>query len=264
MTRRSLPFFSAPAFCSAFALFALLAFAPSAAAQEIDRRERPFFVEVEGGAAFPGYADVAVPGDTGTRFSLTNDLDASPTAFVRFRAGVSIAERHTILALVAPFTFSSEGTAPFAIDYAGETFAAGTPLAATYKFNSYRLTYRYSIVHNAKVDVALGVTAKVRDAAIRLRGAGRVADKDDLGVVPLVSFRVAWHFAEPLGFVLDGDALASPSGRAEDIFAGLQLRANDFVAFYGGYRMLEGGGDNQPVYSFAWVHYAALGAQGAF
>jgi hypothetical protein len=31
-----------------------------------------------------------------------------------------------------------------------------------------------------------------------------------------------------------------------------------------GYRMLEGGADNDAVYGFAWLHYAVVGAELAF
>ncbi len=40
-------------------------------------------VEVEGGWLRAGRADVRIPGDTGTRFSLTDDLDARDTGSAR-------------------------------------------------------------------------------------------------------------------------------------------------------------------------------------
>lgn len=36
----------------------------------------PFFIDTETGAVFTGYNDVAIPGDNGTRFSLSDDLNA--------------------------------------------------------------------------------------------------------------------------------------------------------------------------------------------
>ena len=39
-------------------------------------------VDVEGGVAFSGYNDVQIPGDSGTRFSLTDDLETdAPGSF---------------------------------------------------------------------------------------------------------------------------------------------------------------------------------------
>jgi hypothetical protein len=50
------------------------------------------------------------------------------------------------------------------------------------------------------------------------------------------------------------------SGRAEDILAGILVPLNRSVTLKGGYRMLEGGADNDEVYTFSGLHYAALGA----
>ncbi|MCK7481343.1 MAG: hypothetical protein M0C28_32260 [Candidatus Moduliflexus flocculans] len=42
-----------------------------------------------------------------------------------------------------------------------------------------------------RFELGLGLTVKVRDALIRLESAGQSAEKTDLGVVPLVNFRLA-------------------------------------------------------------------------
>ncbi|MRR10065.1 hypothetical protein EG831_08340, partial [bacterium] len=60
-------------------IIALAALAGGAAA-------RPF-LEIEAGAVFSGYNDVAVPGDAGTRFSLSRELRSDPAPFGRLRAG---------------------------------------------------------------------------------------------------------------------------------------------------------------------------------
>jgi hypothetical protein len=59
---------------------------------------------------------------------------------------------------------------------------------------------------------------------------------------------------------LDGDGLAAPQGRAEDVLAVLTMQASDRIGFKLGYRILEGGADNDEVYSFALIHYASFGA----
>jgi len=60
-------------------------------------------------------------------------------------------------------------------------------------------------------------------------------------------------------FLLEGDALAAPQGRAEDIFAGIVVQAGRQWSIKAGYRFLEGGADNDEVYTFALVHYLAAG-----
>jgi len=67
-------------------------------------------VDVENGAAIAGYNDVRIPGDTGTKFSLTDDLASDTAYFWRARAGVRLAPKHVLSALVAPLTINSGGS----------------------------------------------------------------------------------------------------------------------------------------------------------
>ena len=50
----------------------------------------------------------------------------------------------------------------------GQSFAAGVPTRAAYKFNSYRLTYRYTLLCNRCWTLRIGATAKIRDARVQL------------------------------------------------------------------------------------------------
>jgi hypothetical protein len=218
---------------------------------------RPF-VDFEAGPAFPGYNDVRIPGDGGTTFSLTQQLKAPVTPYFRARAGVRIG-RHEIFAFFAPLTIRPTGTVPYDVLFVDAVFPANTFLAATWTFDTYRLTYRYSIVDDETWQVAVGATALVRVASISLSGGGLYQVKNNVGVVPLLSFKVAWTFAGPWAILLDGDALAVPQGRAEDVFLGLRYRFGDAVSGRVGYRILEGGGDNSSVYNFALVNFLAFG-----
>ena len=69
---------------SVFALAVVLALAVPASAAAQDR----WRVDVENGAAVTGYNDVRIPGNSGTRFSLTDDLSSDSEYFLRLRAGV--------------------------------------------------------------------------------------------------------------------------------------------------------------------------------
>ena len=229
----------------------LLFFLPSAKAQ--------LSIDVEGGAVIAGYNDVRVPGDQGSLFSLTNDLNAKPNAFIRLRAGYTIKSRHTISVLYAPLTVKSDGSATFPIDFEGITFPANTPLDASYTFNSYRITYRYDIVKKPKFEFGLGFTAKIRDAEIALKGDGLSAKTTNVGFVPIINFRFNWKANEKLWILFEGDALAAPQGRAEDVLIAATYKLSDKVALKAGYRILEGGADNDEVYNFSLFNYAVLG-----
>jgi hypothetical protein len=239
-------------------LVAVLILAPGIArpAAMADQRWQ---LDFESGGVFSGYNDVAIPGDTGTRFSLSKDFAAKAGVYVRARLTLRIASRHSLSVLYAPLKLSASGTAKSSISFFGEIFPAGAAVSGTYMFNSYRLTYRYELVDSAVWKVGLGFTAKIRDAAIGLDGGGRKAEKTNVGFVPLLNGRVEWVLSPKLNLVLDVDALAAPQGRAEDVFLGAIYRISPRLAFKAGYRFVEGGADNAEVYNFALIHYAAVG-----
>ena len=139
------------------------------------------------------------------------------------------------------------------------TFAPGVPTSGLYVFNSYRVTYRYEPVRRENWMFGVGVTVKVRDAETRLEAGGTSAAKTNVGVVPLVNFKFERRLGARATFLLEGDALAAPQGRAEDIFAGILVHAGKQWSIKAGYRFLEGGADNDEVYAFALVHYLAAG-----
>ena len=222
------------------------------------------FIDLESGAVFTGYNNVRIPGDNGTAISLKDDLKAEPAAFVRLRAGVTIKSRHTVSVLYAPLKVRSEGLSEMVIDFNGVRFPANTQLDATYKFNSYRITYRYDIVFRPRFEFGLGFTAKIRDAEIALSGQGISSSKKNVGFVPIINFRVYWKMNEKIGLLLEGDALAAPQGRAEDVLLAGTYKFSDHFLFRIGYRILEGGADNDEVYNFALFHYASVGISYTF
>jgi hypothetical protein len=221
--------------------------------------EPPQALDIEGGWVFPGYNDVRIPGDSGTKLSLTEDLSADSFPAFRARYTVTLAGKHDLGLLAAFLTMRSDGTLDRAVDFNGATFPAGTPLESTFRFNSYRLMYRYLLLDSPKFQFRAGVSAKVRDAAIRLEGGGQESERSDLGFVPLLSFSAVWLAHPRLHLVLDGDALAAPQGRAEDVLLAVVAPLTDHVSLKAGYRILEGGADNDEVYTFSLFHYAVVG-----
>jgi hypothetical protein len=236
-------------------LSVMLLFVAAAPAGAQDR----WRIDFENGAAISGYNDVAVPGNTGTRFSMTDDLTSDTEYFWRVRADVRVAPRHVLSGLIAPLTIRSSGTFDAPVDFAGTTFAPDVPTAGTWTFNSYRVTYRYERWRGDNWMFGIGATVKVRDAVIRLESNGTAAEKANLGVVPLINVKFERRLGARAAFLLEGDALAAPQGRAEDVFAGIVVDAGKQWSIKAGYRFLEGGADNDEVYTFAAVHYVAAG-----
>ena len=217
-------------------------------------------LEIETGAAFSGYNDVRIPGDAGTLFSLSEELEADPTFYYRIRLFYSVSSRHHVGALFAPLSITSAGQLDRDLFFEGETFPANTPLEATYQFNSYRLIYRYDFLRKEKIELGIGFTAKIRDAKIAVQSNGLESEKTNVGFVPIIHFRLLWKLSNKFAFLLDGDALAAPQGRAEDVLAALTAKVSDRIDLKLGYRILEGGADNDEVYNFALINYASFGA----
>lgn len=221
-------------------------------------------IDLETGAAAFGYNDVRIPGNTGTAFSISRELNSDPVVFFRGRLQYQIGKRHTILALYAPLTIKSRGTFMRDIDFQNERFGAGSTVDCSWKFNSYRLSYQYHVVAREKFILALGITGKIRDARIALSSTNTHAEKTNVGFVPLIRFYMDWNLYNTLHLVLDGDALVGTQGRAEDILLGFQYAPTPKLRIKAGYRILEGGADNKEVYNFSLVHYATIGASYRF
>jgi hypothetical protein len=221
-------------------------------------------IDFESGLVFTGYNDVRVPGDQGTQFSLKNDLIPKTEFFYRIRLSYTIKSRHTLSLLYAPLETKSEGSVANDIFFEGVVFPANTELTGTYKFNSYRLTYRYDIVQKPGFEFGLGLTAKIRDAKISLSSPSLTSETTNVGFVPIINFRFLWNINDKFGFLLDGDALVAPQGRAEDVLIAATYKLSDNFGIRAGYRILEGGADNDKVYNFALFHYASVGISYTF
>lgn len=223
-----------------------------------------FELDFETGAIFTGYNDVRIPGDEGTLFSLKDDLETDVEPFFRTRLNYHFNPKHHISLLYAPLVLEAKGKSDKEIIYQNMVFPTGTDLTATYKFNSYRVTYRYDFIRKTEITFGMGFTAKIRDAVISLKSDDNEAEKDNIGFVPILNFRLEWKVINPFIVIFEGDALAAPQGRAEDIALGLKYRLSPKWGMRLGYRLLEGGADNDEVYTFSFFHYAVLGVNYRF
>ncbi|MDJ0972963.1 MAG: hypothetical protein QNJ98_00710 [Planctomycetota bacterium] len=231
------------------------------------RRERAykrFRLELEAGPVWQSRNEVAIPGDTGTRFDLDDLTGAGPFPYGRLTFDWHVAPRHTVRAVVAPLELSGTDTLDQQVSFDGQLFAAGQRTKATYKFNSYRLTYRYLLGCGCDWSLHVGATAKIRDAKIELEQGGTSAKDTDLGFVPLLHVAFEKRLAPCWRFVADLDGAWAPQGRAFDFSAKLFYDIDDRWSIGLGYRTIEGGADNDTVYTFAWLHQTVLSAEFRF
>ncbi len=215
----------------------------------------------EFGLAFTGRNVIQVSGTSGTRFNVLDELGTEPRFDIRLRGGYRFKNRHNVFALIAPLKLKYEGSFDTPISFDGQVF---DPILATnleYRFNSYRLTYRYDFVANDRWRIGAGLTGKIRDAFVLVEQEtiGKRARFSNVGFVPLINLYVRWHASEKVSFLAEGDGLTASQGRAFDYQFALDYYWRKEWSVRVAYRFLEGGADNDEIYNFSFIHYAQVG-----
>ena len=224
-----------------------------------------FMADLETGLNLSGYNDVRVPGNiVGNTFSLQNDIGSNASLFFRTKFNYTFAKRHTVSVLLAPFTKTYKGKPKQNFNFAGQSYSAIHEVKAKYKFNSWRLSYRWDFINSKHFQIGIGLTGMIRDAKISIKGQdnfGTVVEssKSNVGFMPLINFLFVWKFTPCMDFRIEGDAIVTPHGRAEDILFAWAGCISDKVSMKLGYRFLEGGADKDAVYNYALFHYIVFG-----
>ncbi|MBN1164302.1 MAG: hypothetical protein JXB45_06970 [Candidatus Krumholzibacteriota bacterium] len=222
-----------------------------------EKNDSRFDLELELGPVWQSRNDVQIPNSTdGTRFSLVDLVGEGPYPAGRLYFSWNINRRHGLRLLLAPLMYTEQGEFPGQVKFAGETFAPSVTTDATYKFNSWRLSYRYLLFDRSRWRGWIGFTAKIRDAKIELAQKGKSAKETDIGFVPLLHLSFDYGLTSRWFFAFDLDALAGGPGRAEDLSLKLRYELSEKLSLSAGYRTIEGGADVDRVYNFAWIHFA--------
>lgn len=249
-----------PQFAIALALACLASEPVVAEAAPPDHR---FSLEFETGAVWQSRNEIQIPDSSaGTRFDLTDLQGSGPMVQRRIEATWNPAHRHSLRFVYAPLRFSGTGTFGSPVLFAGGTFAPGVPVDSEYKFDSYRLTYRYLLYESDRLRWRVGATAFVRDARVELQQQGMNASDSNVGFVPLLSTSLEYDLAPRWTALLDFDGLIAPQGRAIDTAVKIRYDLSDTWYVTAGYRVFEGGVDNER-FAFGWYNFAvvSLGAR---
>lgn len=226
--------------------------------------ENGYRVEIEAGGVWQSLNDAQAPARAtatlpqGSRISLKDLQGSGPEPFVRVSADYTWGDRHQIRVLYAPLTIGGTGAFSSPVLFQGETFAANVVTSGRYRFDSYRIGYRYKFLDESQWQIWGGATLKVRDANIALTQGAVAANRSNTGFVPLLSLYVRRDLSERWSAIFDLEGLAAPQGRAIDAAFKVRYQVTDRMGLNAGYRMLEGGADNNKVYTFAWLHYGLL------
>lgn len=215
-------------------------------------------LEVEGAYAWQIRNVNRVPAEGGTEFDLAR-FSRGPIFAPRYLLTWDVDSKHSIRAMIFPFETSGSGEFSKNVVFNNTTFVAGIPTTGTYKFHSYRLTYRYFFLDSGPWQLRGGITGKIRNAKVELRQDGRKDAYSNVGFVPLAHFNARRLLSPDWRWELDADASAAPQGRAEDVSLMLWKTLGDQVSGQWevgcGGRILEGGASNSRVYSFAWLNF---------
>lgn len=197
-------------------------------------------------------------GAAGTRIDIADVLGDGPWTSARLTwVTPGLGEGQQWRVMLAPLEIEEAGTLRAPATFNGATLAPG-PVRAGYRFNSWRVSYRWPLARGAHWTWHAGVTAKVRDAEIAFSQAGVGVRKANVGLVPLAHVAGEARYGD-WRVSLDADGLASPQGRAFDVGARVGYALSPTAEVYAGLRTLEGGADNDEVYNFAWFNQASLG-----
>lgn len=247
------------AFCSwrlicTVALTTLLSITTAAASESLD-----FKVSI--GAAFQARNDVQIPNTSeADRFALDDIAGTGPWPAARFELLWNFSQKHGLRLLLAPLSYSETGRLEAPVRFAGATFIPDQAVQGEYRFNSWRVGYRYHLRDTSNWNAWVGATLKIRDAEIKLTQGGTSSLDDDLGLVPLLYLAGEYRFDNRWSASADVDALGGGPGRAIDVGIGLNYRPANAWQFGVEYRALEGGADVDSVYNFAWFNSLLLTA----
>ena len=234
-----------------------LAVALATGAAQADSPPAPTLT-VELGAAWQARNDARIENEPpNTRFAIDEITGSGPYPAGRIAVEWSLAERHRLRLLAAPLRIDDTGISDRTIVFRDTVFDPGR-VRAEYQFDSWRLGYRYVFHDSERWTWSGGATLNIRDAEIRLSQDGTNRSRSDTGVVPLLALVGEWRFAPGWRALLDFEGLGAPQGRAIDatLQAGYDLTPSLHLS--GGYRVLDGGADNDDLYTFARFDFAVL------
>ncbi len=214
-------------------------------------------VMIESGAFWQHRNDVRISPTQGSHIEF-DQFNQGP--FFHYRAELSHewGARHGWRFVIAPLSLNVKGTFSQNINFNKQMFNANEEVNINYQFNSYRWGYFYSIIKANDQTLNIGFTLKLRDAQIGFEQKNVNRVYDNLGFVPLLYIDYQYQIHSDWYLHANADFAGASQGRAIDL--ALKLRkdlSKNWSAAAGG-RTLEGGAENDKVFTFSWINYAVV------
>ncbi|MEZ4403776.1 MAG: hypothetical protein R3B06_27375 [Kofleriaceae bacterium] len=173
--------------------------------------------------------------------------------------------RHRVIALYAPFVLATQVTLADELRFRDTTFAAGTVVDHTYRFDGFRASYLYQLVTGC-LGVEVGGSLQIRSADVAFAAAdgSRQADQSDIGLVPAAKLRLTyrpgatWAALEADGlstFGLVGDT----SGGIYDVALSVGRTVRPGLDVFADLRLLGGGAEVPAQAIDNWGNYLSAG-----
>lgn len=173
---------------------ALLLNARQAAISPDETIKRPrWMVRAEGGQITSAYNRYAEPFDSsGTTFSFNDVLGKSRANFVRLTAEYQLTPAGGLRVAYVPLRQTGTGSISQTVNFKGQTFNPGQ-ISGLYQFNGYRFTYFRAFGPKKEgFEQRAGYTINIRDARVRLEQGSTIADRKNIGLVPLGFYSATW------------------------------------------------------------------------
>ncbi|MEM7647149.1 MAG: hypothetical protein AAF203_09585 [Pseudomonadota bacterium] len=216
-----------------------------------------FDIFLEAGGVWQNRNDVEIEPGTGTRVEIDR-ANEGPFFHYRLEGYYRINKHHALRLVYAPSTIEVTQNFTQDVNFNDQTFAAGQDIDIRYQFNSYRLSYLYGFLEFGGDQVNIGFTAKIRDAETRFSQPGLSSSFSNVGFVPLIYFELQKELTKKWILNLTMDAAAASQGRAIDVALKVRRQIGESTQVGMGYRTLEGGADNDEVFTFSWFNYATV------
>ncbi len=202
-------------------------------------------------------------GIDGTLFSYANDFNNPVKPLFRFRANYTFgkSKKHFLSFLAAPVQYKTEGALNKSITFNSTVFETNQQTEGFYKFNGYRLTYRYNFIQRNNLVLGLGLTLNLRDAEFSLKQGSKYERNYNRGLVPLINTYVNYKFTDKFGVLVDGDVFyIDNTGGAIDYLTGFNYALNKNISLKTGYRFFSGvGSEKGNVYNKLFVSSFVIG-----
>jgi len=191
------------------------------------------------GAAELGFAGVLAHtiqfGEDGTELDYVKEGGQDVLfPFARFQAELELWQRLNISFLYQPLRLQTEPVFPEDERIDGLDFPAGTPMDLDYNFGFYRLSFQYDFFRAPDQDLAIGLSAQIRNATISFTSADGTLRRStrDIGFVPIIKVEGRYTFqngffmgAEVDGFYAWGRYVSGSRNDFDGLIVDASLRA---------------------------------------